>query len=78
MFWAHLETRNFRFDAFGDRESEALDALKRTWQKHARQYEATFSWVDLKDDVSIVFIRQGDGLRDRDLITSANTPRESK
>jgi len=47
LWWAHLETRNYEFDAFGLTEAEALAELKAGWRRHRLQSGATMTWSEL-------------------------------
>lgn len=76
MYWATLETVNYRFNAFGGTKAEAIRTLRLTWEEHARQTLATWTWEDLSEDIGLTFIRVGDGLRGFDLVISGNTPKE--
>lgn len=76
MYWATLETVNYRFNAFGFTEEHALETMRALWEEHALQYEASWTWEDLADDVGLLFIRIGDGFRGFDLVINGNTPTE--
>lgn len=78
MYWATLETRNFSFTAFGFTPEDALDTMRATWEEHARQTGANWTWEDVAEDVAITFTRVGDGWRDFDLLTNTNQPPKPK
>lgn len=64
FFWAHFETRNFTFDAFGNTRREARAALRAGWATHQKQYHATLTWKELACDVTVQAVRPGQCLRD--------------
>lgn len=44
MYWLHLETTHFYFDAFGHTKQEAMDMLVAGLQRHGEQYDCTPGW----------------------------------
>lgn len=78
MYWATLETTNYRFDAFGFTPEDALETLRETWEEHARQTDATFTWEELSPDTGVTFTRVGDGWRGFELLTSGDKPPKPK
>ncbi len=74
MYWATLETTNYRFTAFGFTPEDALETMRATWEEHARQTSATWYWEDVADGVSVNFTRVGDGWRGNDLLINSNQP----
>lgn len=76
MYWATLETTNYRFTAFGLTAEAARDTMRATWEEHARQTGATWTWEDVAEDVGVTFTRAGDGWRGFDLVITTATTRE--
>jgi hypothetical protein len=74
MYWATLETTNYRFTAFGFTPEDTLETMRAIWEEHARITDATWAWEDLADDVCISFTRVGDGWRGHDLWINTNQP----
>jgi len=66
-FWqATLKTRNFSFEAFGVRKSDALMALGDAMRVHGEQYNLEFDWADIfGQDIKFREINMGVGYRDR-------------
>jgi len=73
LYLASLVTRNFRFQALGATEREALGILGTTWEEHARQYGAYVTWDDLADDANVTALQLGHGYRDGSDIVEADT-----
>lgn len=71
MFLALLNTPNFEFHALGADREQAMDAMRKAWNKHAREYGARDRWSDVSDDVNVVAIAVGGALRDGETIVSA-------
>lgn len=66
IWQATLETRNFSFEAYGTRKSDALMAMGDLLWKHGEQYELESDWcADLMDDIVFREIELGAGYRDR-------------
>lgn len=74
MYLATLYTRHFEFVALGDSEENARGLIEKAWKKHRKQTKAEWTWQDVRGDVGMTFIRQGDVLRDGLLMHSYNTP----
>jgi len=49
LYWAHLETSYFSFDAFGVTKKEALANMKRAWKVHSERTGAE-SWDEYHGD----------------------------
>ena len=66
-FWqATLDTRNFSFEAYGARKSDALMALGDTLSRHAEQYDLQSDWcAEFMSDIEYREIELGMGFRDR-------------
>jgi hypothetical protein len=68
LYRARLETEHFQFEAFAERENQALAALKRGFSTHARQYRiADPDWWRLyEDDIVVECITLGVATRDHE------------
>lgn len=64
LFWIHLSTPNFTFDAFGTSESNVKNLLKKAWKQHAKQTGAAADYIDFKDEVQVQEVEAGLVLRD--------------
>ena len=70
MYLATLDTPNFEFLAVDDTREEALELMRKAWDKHREQTNAYWDWQDVEDSVFVTFIRQGDIIRNGELIHS--------
>lgn len=61
---ATLETTNFTFQAIGATEVEAVEAIRKGWNKHARRTGAVIRFDDLRDDVNVIVMQSGRAYRD--------------
>ena len=67
-FWqVTLETRNFSFEAYGVRKSDALTAMCELMRKHAEQYALPETWADF-EDVNFREFKMDCGYRDGKLV----------
>lgn len=73
LYLASLDTINFRFQALGATEQEALGVLALAWEEHARQSGAYVTWDDLADDANVTALQLGHGYRDGSDIVEADT-----
>lgn len=73
LYLASLDTINFRFQALGATEQEALGILALAWEEHARQSGAYVTWDDLADDANVTALQLGHGYRDGSDIVEADT-----
>jgi len=64
LWHAHVETRHWDFDAYGETEALALQTLKEGWLTHCTQTHATMTWDELRDDVCVNEIHTGQCYRD--------------
>ena len=78
MYLATLDTRHFSFVALDTTEEETLAQMQQAWIIHQEQTGATYEWEEIKEDVSLTFIRQGDVLRNYTLIHSYDKPRKQQ
>lgn len=74
MWLGTIETTNWEFIALGDTEKEVKSIMRKAWAMHQNQTGAWLDWDELKDDLKIVFIRQGDVLRDFQLLHTYDKP----
>lgn len=67
-FWhAHLSTSHFTFDAYGQTEAEARDALKRGIRVHVHQTDASPKYMrEALEDANVTRVEMGSCWRDRD------------
>jgi len=68
IWWARLDTPNFRFDTFGYSEAHARQLLREGWARHAKQTGATDPWSAVKGDVQVTRAALGGCLRDGEAI----------
>lgn len=64
LFVALLSTTHFDFAAAGYTEDHARDTLAAAWNLHATETDATYTWEQLSEDVTILAFRPGVALRD--------------
>ena len=71
-FRVSFETRHFDFEAYGNTETEAMNALEHAWNKWRKRCAETDdisqmdTWEYLKDDVSMLEFHMGQAFMDRD------------
>ena len=66
FYHATLDTSHFHFDAFGETEGEAQEAMRGGWEAHASAFSATDTFADVTEDVQIVAVEMGAAYRDGD------------
>lgn len=74
MYLATLDTPNFAFVVLEDTEKDALELMRKAWEKHQEQTDAEWDWDFISDSVWVTFVRCGDVLRDGELMHTYNTP----
>jgi len=67
-FMAQVNTANFEFSAFGRTETEALEALRKGFEFHRRQYQARLTWTELKRSVQTTGVQAGAAYRDGEVL----------
>lgn len=70
MYLATLDTPNFEFIVLAGSEEHAIELMQKAWNKHQEQTNAYWDWQDVEDSVFLTFIRQGDIIRNGELIHS--------
>ena len=69
MIKAWYQSRNFEFTAYGEDTSEAVNALKRGFAQHAKQYGLDADWWrEFEDDISTASIQVNQAYRDDELL----------
>lgn len=69
MIKAWYQTRNFEFTAYGEDTSQAIDALKRGFDQHAKQYNLHADWwQEFADDICTAPIQVNQAYRDDELL----------
>lgn len=74
MYLATLDTPNFEFIVLGDSKENALELMQKAWNKHQEQTNASWDWNFIESSVFVTFIRQGDILRDKELMHTYDIP----
>lgn len=74
MYLATLDTPNFGFVVLEDTQKEALELMRKAWEKHREQTRADWDWDFVSDSVCVTFVRCGDVRLDGELIHSYDTP----
>lgn len=68
MFWAHLDTSNFKFDAFGGTHEDAEVAMVQLTREHCEK--RSVNWAEFYfgywDALGIHEVKVGSGFRDND------------
>jgi hypothetical protein len=64
LFKVQTETRHFSFEAYGKTEEEAHAALKKGWEIHQAQTDATMTFEELDADTWTLDIEDGKCYRD--------------
>ena len=71
-FWkARGESRRFTFEAYGQSEADALSALQRGFEVHARQYQLEPTWYQGAVDIHTQRMAFGSAYRDNEEMPSA-------
>lgn len=74
MYLATLDTPNYEFIVLGDSEEHAIELLQKAWNKHQEQTNADWDWQFIEDSVYVTFIRQGDIIRNGELMHTYDIP----
>lgn len=71
IFVASVDTRSFSFEAYGQTEDKAMDALKIGLEKHKSQHPTVGKyWVtEVCGDANVREVAFGTCLRDREILT---------
>lgn len=71
LYRAWIDTWNYAFEAYGESESEARDALKRALLGHAIQCECSSAWIaSVAKEANKMLAECGVGYRDSEMITA--------
>lgn len=73
MYLATLTAGNCEFLAVGNSLADAVENLKRVWQKRLDDGLTAYGWEFVHEDVFVRFVRSGDVLVDGTLIHSYDT-----
>ena len=65
IFYAHAQSRNFDFQAFGLTYNEAIKTLHKGLKKHAKQFHLEPKWFEQWADISVEELEGGIAYRDR-------------
>lgn len=67
MWWAHLTTSYFHFDAFGSTEADALEVMYGLIRDHCDRREVDYGYFmdTYEDDIDVLEIKIGYGYVDR-------------
>lgn len=69
MIKAWYQTRNFEFTAYGEDTSQAIDALKKGFDQHAKQYNLNADWwKEFENDICTASIQVNQAYRDDELL----------
>jgi len=69
MIKAWYQTRNFEFTAYGEDTSQAVNALKRGLDEHAKQYGLNADWwQEFENDICTAPIQLDQAYRDDELL----------
>lgn len=69
MIKAWYQTRNFEFTAYGEDTPQAIDALKRGFDQHAKQYGLNADWwQEFENDICTASIQVNQAYRDDELL----------
>jgi hypothetical protein len=69
MIKAWYQTRNFEFTAYGQTTAHAVNALKRGFEHHAKQYALDADWwKEFENDISTAHIQLNQAYRDDELL----------
>jgi len=69
MIKAWYQTRNFEFTAYGEDTSQAVNALKRGFDQHAKQYGLNADWLqEFENDICTAPIQLDQAYRDDELL----------
>ena len=69
MIKAWYQTRNFEFTAYGQTTAHAVNALKRGFDQHAKQYDLNADWwKEFENDISTAYIQLNQAYRDDELL----------
>ena len=72
MIKAWYQSRNFEFTAYGEDTFQAINALKRGLDQHAKQYGLDADWwKEFEDDISTAHIQINQAYRDDELLKVA-------
>lgn len=74
MYLATLDTPNFEFIVLGDSKENALELMQKAWDKHREQTNADWDWQYVESGVFVTFIRQGDIIRNGELMHTYDIP----
>ena len=69
MIKAWYQSRNFEFTAYGDDISQAINALKKGFDQHAKQYGLDADWwQEFENDICTASIEVNQASRDDELL----------
>jgi hypothetical protein len=69
MIKAWYQSWNFEFTAYGQTTAHAVNALKRGFDQHAKQYGLEPDWwKEFENDINTVYIQLNQAYRDDELL----------